>query len=146
MQANGWAFPWRSAIYSRLRDNALAYHWLKGGMGYTTETRTIYDRGGGMYPNLLGASPPFQIDSNFGATGAIAEMLVQSHRGEIELLPNLPAAWPAGNVTGLRARGGYRVDITWQDGKVTDYTIHAPERREVKVRIGEKTEMIVASP
>jgi alpha-L-fucosidase 2 len=93
-----------------------------------------YGKGGGVYSNLFDTHPPFQIDGNFGGTAGIAEMLVQSHAGEINLLPALPSAWPDGTVEGLRVRGGMELFLSWQGGRVTGAFLKATADSSQRVR------------
>lgn len=94
---------------------------------------------------MLSAGPPFQIDGNFGATAGIAEMLLQSHDGFIDLLPAIPDAWKAsGNVTGLKARGNFTVDVAWKNGLVTSYKIRTDVPRKVKVKLNDTIKEILA--
>jgi alpha-L-fucosidase 2 len=127
-EATGWSMGWKINLWARFLDGDHAHLILKNLLRPPV-------RGGGLYPNLFDACPPFQIDGNFGACAGIAEMLLQSHAGEIQLLPALPKAWPNGRVTGLRARGGFTVEIEWNDGKVTAYRVASKESRAVKVRV-----------
>lgn len=136
--STGWSTAWKINLWARLHDGDRAYKLIGNLLHLVGDSRMNYKDGGGLYANLFDTHPPFQIDGNFGYTAGVCEMLLQSHAGEIHLLPALPKAWPTGEVTGLRARGNIEVDIQWRDGKLVKATLHPKQDGVIKVRSGEK--------
>ncbi len=127
-KATGWATAWRICLWTHLGDGDHAFEILKF---LISPERT--------FPNMFDAHPPFQIDGNFGGAAGIGEMLVQSTAQEIDLLPALPGAWTVGSVHGLRARGGFEVDVSWSEGKLLEATLHALHDGSTQLRYGTVT-------
>jgi len=119
----GWSRAWTIGMFARFSDGQRAYDNL-----HAILVKSTLD-------NLWDAHPPFQIDGNFGSTAAVAEMLLHSHNDEIKLLPALPTQWPTGQITGLRARGNYTVDISWKDGRLDEAVVHAGTQSTGEVRV-----------
>jgi alpha-L-fucosidase 2 len=132
----GWSSAWKINLYARLREATHAYALVQRLVTPRDLKKTGYSDDGGSYPNLFGVGPPFQIDSNFGYTAGITEMLLQSQTGEIDLLPALPTAWPEGSITGLRARGGIQVSIKWKNGVLSQVQFVADRSGRYTVRYG----------
>lgn len=138
-EGTGWSLAWKVNFWARLQDGNRAYSLFKRilrPVGDKTENMT---NGGGSYSNLLCAHPPFQLDGNMGSTAGVAEMLLQSQAGVIELLPALPDSWPTGEVKGLKARGNITVDEQWKDGKLVSVTLISGNSGKQTVKLGSKT-------
>jgi alpha-L-fucosidase 2 len=130
----GWSRAWTIGMYARFSDGAKAYDNFHAILAKSTGD------------NLFDSHPPFQIDGNFGATAAVAEMLLHSHGSSLRLLPALPPQWQNGHVKGLRARGDYTVDITWRDGILSEAVIHAGKNSPEKINVTYQGKQMVIAP
>lgn len=134
--STGWSMGWKVCLWARLLDGNHAWKLIGDQMTLIRPqlSNVVVKTGGGTYPNLLDAHPPFQIDGNFGCAAGIAEMLLQSHDGFVNILPAIPDAWTDGEVKGLKARGGFEIGISWADGKVQEVSVQSALGGNLRIR------------
>ncbi len=142
-EGTGWSRAWKINFWARLKDGNRAYKLFRNLLKPTTEKQIAMDTGGGTYPNLFCVHPPFQIDGNLGGCAGIAEMLIQSHDGYIDILPAIPDNWKTGSFNGLKARGGVEVDAYWKNHKVTKVVLRSPEDQEIRLKVNNKMQTII---
>ena len=138
----GWSRAWKINFWARLGDGNRAYRLLCNLLEPSMERGMVMNRGGGTYPNLFCAHPPFQIDGNFGGTAGIAEMFLQSQAGIIEILPALPDVMAEGSFSGMRARGGVEVSATWKNKKITSASLKATNDNTFRLRLPDAEQFI----
>jgi alpha-L-fucosidase 2 len=131
--ATGWSMGWKVCLWARFQDGNRAYKLITEQLKLTDSDKTTY-KDGGTYPNMFDAHPPFQIDGNFGCTAGIAEMFMQSHDGAVHILPALPDRWPNGKIGGLRTRGGFLIDIEWENGQAKTVRITSGLGGNLRIR------------
>ena len=137
--ATGWSMGWKVCLWARLLDGNRAYKLITDQLSPAGSTG--FWGKGGTYPNLFDAHPPFQIDGNFGCAAGIAEMMLQSHDGAVHVLPSVPDRWADGKVSGLVARGGFVVDIEWQDGKISVIKVKSELGGNLRIRTADALAM-----
>ena len=141
-EGTGWSLAWKINFWARFRDGNHSWKLVQmllrpqGGTG--AKATGGGSAGGGSYPNLFDACPPFQIDGNFGGAAGIAEMLLQSHLGVIEILPALPDAIPDGHIRGIRARGGFELEFNWSGGKLASLKVISTAGYPLSLKYGDK--------